>query len=62
MGTIVAAVATHSDPSYDYYLMKATVNKPVILEEDEVDDYGCPMVSGSHSLKGNFLVEIICLT
>ena len=52
MGTIIA-VAAHSDPNYDYYLIKVTVNKPVILEEDEVDDYGCPIVSGSRVLKRN---------
>ena len=53
MGTIVA-VAAHSNPNYDYYLIKVTVNEPVILEEDEIDDYGCLMVSGSRVLKGNF--------
>ena len=61
MRTIVA-VAAHSDPNYDYYLIKVTVNEPVILEDDKVDDYGCPMVSGSRVLKGNFLVKEICLT
>ena len=60
MGTIVA-VAANSDPNYDYYLIKVTVNEPVMLEEDVVDDYGCPMVFRSRVLKGNFLVKKICL-
>ena len=56
------AVAAHSDPNYDYYLKKVTVTEPVILEEGEVGGYGCPMVSGSRVLKGNFFNREICLT
>ena len=53
VGTIVA-VAAHLDPNYDYYLLQVTTNEPVLLQEEQVDDYGCPMPAGSRVLKGHF--------
>ena len=53
VGTIVA-VAAHLDPNYDYYLLQVTTNEPIFLQEDQVDDYGCPMPAGSRVLKGHF--------
>ena len=55
VGTIVA-VAAHLDPSYDYYLLQVTTNEPILLQEEQVDDYGCLMQAGSRVLKGHFLV------
>ena len=53
VGTIVA-VAAHLDPNYDYYLIQVTTNEPILLQEEHVDDYGCPMPAGSRVLKGHF--------
>ena len=55
VGTIVA-VAAHLDPNYDYYLHQVTTNEPILLQEEQVDDYDCPMPAGSRVLKGYFLV------
>ena len=55
VGTIVV-VAAHLDPNYDYYLLQVTTNEPILLQEEHVDDYGCPMPAGSRVLKGHFLV------
>ena len=53
VGTIVA-VAAHLDPSYDYYLLQVTTNEPILLQEEQVDDYGCLMPAGSRDLKRHF--------
>ena len=53
VGTIVT-VAAHLDPNYDYYLLQVTTNEAILLQEEQVDDYGCPMPAGSRVLKGHF--------
>ena len=53
VGTIVT-VAAHLDPNYDYYLLQVTANEPTLLQEEQVDDYGCPVPAGSQVLKGHF--------
>ena len=44
---IIVAVAAHLDPNYNYYLLQVTTNEPILLQEEQVDDYGCPMPAGS---------------
>ena len=53
VGTIVT-VAAHLDPNYDYHLLQVTTDEPILLQEEQVDDYGCPMPAGSRVLKGHF--------
>ena len=54
VGTIVT-VAAHLVPIYNYYyLLQVTTNEPILLQEEQVDDYGCPMPAGSRVLKGHF--------
>ena len=53
VGTIVP-VAAHLDPNYDHYLLQVTTNEPILLQEEQVDDYGGPMSAGSRVLKGHF--------
>ena len=55
VGTIVADAA-HLEPNYDYYLLQVTTNEPILLQEEQVDDYGCPMPTGPRVLQGRFLV------
>ena len=51
VGAIVA-VAAHLDPNYD--ILQVTTNEPILLQEEQVDDYACPMLAGSRVLKGYF--------
>ena len=41
-------------PTTIYYLLQVTTNEPILLQEEQVDDYGCPMPAGSRVLKGHF--------
>ena len=52
VGTIVA-VAAHLDPNYDYYVLQVTTKEPILLQEEQVDVYGCPMPAGSRVSKGH---------
>ena len=46
VGTIVA-VAAHFHPNYDHDLLQITTNEPILLQEKQVDNYGCRMPAGS---------------